>query len=131
MTIEEQLKDLILKKYYSVREFTVIADIPYTTMYSIFRRGIGNSSVNTIIKVCKLLGISVDALADGKIVPVNKKAEILVNERFEIKDLMEDTKDILTHCGFVTLDGEPVSKDGINSLIDSIDIGVELAKKKR
>ena len=130
MTVEEKLKDLILKRYYSVREFTTAVDIPYTTVYSIFKRGVGNSSVNNVIKICKALGISADALADGKIVPIDKRAEIIVNYRFEVKEILEDTKELLNHHGFITLDGKPINKDGIESIIDAIDIGVEMAKKK-
>lgn len=131
MTTEEKLKDLILRRYHSIREFTITIDIPYTTMDSIFRRGIGNSSVTNVIKICKALGISADALADGEIVPVKKRTEIPVNDRIEVKEILDDTKDLLTHCGFITLDGKPIGKAGIESIIDAMDIGVEMAKKKK
>lgn len=65
MTIEEKLKDHILTRYKSVREFTIEANIPYTTLDSIFKRGIGNSSVSNVIKICRALNISADKLADG------------------------------------------------------------------
>lgn len=130
MNTEDKLRELILKRYYSVREFTTAVDIPYTTIHSIFRRGVGNSSVSNVIKICKALGISVDALADGEIVPIDKRAEAIVSERFEIEEILEDTKDLLNNCGFVTLEGKPVNRDGIESIIDAIDIGVEMAKKK-
>lgn len=67
MTREEKLKLLILSRYKSIREFTIAIDIPYTTIDSIFRRGIDNSSVSNIKKICDALNISVDALADGEI----------------------------------------------------------------
>ncbi len=73
MTIEERLKDYILSRYNSVREFTIHADIPYTTLDSIFKRGIGNSSVNNVIKICRALNISADELADGNITPYIKR----------------------------------------------------------
>ena len=130
MTTEEKLKDLILRRYHSIREFTIEIEIPYTTMDSIFRRGIGNSSVSNVIKICKALGISADALADGEIVPVKSRPSTPINDRFEIKELLSETKDILTHSGFVTLDGEPIGKAGIESIIDAMDVGVEIAKKK-
>lgn len=69
MNIEIELKELIINKYGSVREFSKIVDMPYTTIVSIFQRGIGNSSVNNVTKICKELKISVDELADGKIMP--------------------------------------------------------------
>ena len=131
MTIEEKLQELILTRYHSLREFTIDIDIPYTTIHSIFRRGIDNSSLSNVIKICKALGISADALAEGEIVFV-KKQKVTgnpINERFEIKEIIEDTKDLLTHRK-VTIDGEPLSKKGIESIIDAMEIGAEMAKKK-
>lgn len=129
MTTEEKLKDFILQRYHSIREFTIQHDIPYTTVHSIFKRGVDNSSVSNIIKICKALGISADALADGEIAPAKVSKGNPINERFEVKEIIDDTIDILTHRK-VTLDGEPLSKKGINSIIDAMEIGVEMAKKK-
>lgn len=66
-TVEEQLKELILSKYKSIREFSLLIDMPYSTLDSIFKRGIGNASVSNIIKICKALNISADGLSQGKI----------------------------------------------------------------
>ena len=129
MTTEEKLKDLILKRYHSVREFTIQHDIPYTTVYSIFKRGIDNSSVANVIKICKALNISADALADGEIVAAQKIQSKPINDRFEIKEIIDDTKDLLSHRK-VTIDGEPLSKKGIESIIDAMEIGVQMAKRK-
>ena len=129
MTTEEKLKDLILKRYNSMREFSISIDIPNSTLDSIFRRGINNSSVANVIKICKALNISVDALADGEIVSI-KNNPSPINERFEIKDILEDTADRLIHSGEITLDGKPIGKAGIESILDAIDVGVEIARKK-
>lgn len=67
MTIETKLNDFILTKYNSIRDFAIRNDIPYTTIKSILSRGVGNSSVNNVIKICKALNISVDALSEGEI----------------------------------------------------------------
>ena len=131
MSIEEKLKELILKRYHSIREFTISIDMPYTTMDSIFRRGIGNSSVSNVIKICKALGISADALADGEIVPINKRVSRPINEMIEVKEIIDDTKELLTYSGFVTLDGKPINKAEIESIIDAMDVGVEIAKRKK
>ena len=130
MTTEDKLKELILNRYHSIREFTIENDIPYTTIHSIFKRGIGNSSVTNIIKICKALNISVDALADGEIVPLKKQPSKCINDMIEVEDLLDDTKDILTRSGFVTLNGKPMGVNQIDSIIDAMDIGVEMAKKK-
>lgn len=68
MTIEETLKQMVLDRYGSVREFSIKNNIPYSTITSIFKRGISNAGINTIIKVCDALSISTDELALGRIV---------------------------------------------------------------
>ena len=68
MTLEEQLKNLILSKYKSIREFSLSIKMPYSTIDSIFKRGIGNAGVGNIIRICRELNIDVDQLANGYIV---------------------------------------------------------------
>jgi hypothetical protein len=130
MTIEEKLKELILKRYHSIREFTIAIDIPYTTVDSIFRRGLANSSVSTVIRICKALHISADALADGEIRAVKDRPLVPTYDMVEITDILSDTKDALIHSGKLTLDGNPIGKAGIESIIDAIEVGVEIAKRK-
>ena len=72
MTITETLKQYIESRYKSVREFTIAIDMPYTTLHSIFRRGIENSSVANINKICENLNISLPDLLNNKIVMVRK-----------------------------------------------------------
>lgn len=130
MTTEEKLKELILQRYHSVREFAIKIDMPYSTLDSIFKRGIGNSSVTNIIKICRSLKLSVDALSEGELVSVSSRPTAPLNNRIEIKESIEDIKEVLTHGGFITLDGKPLNRSGAESLIDTLDVGVELAKKK-
>jgi transcriptional regulator with XRE-family HTH domain len=129
MTIEEKLKEYILERYKSIREFTQVVDMSYSTIDSILRRGIGNSSVSNIIKICKVLSISVDALADGEIVPVNayKKAEPRI---FEVNEILADVKEQLAHFDGLTIDGKPANKESINTIIQAMDIGEAMAKKQ-
>lgn len=67
MSIEEQLRELILSKYASIRAFSIAIDMPYSTLDSIFKRGVENASVSNIIRICNALTISADALAEGTI----------------------------------------------------------------
>lgn len=73
MPVEQDLKNLILQRYKSVRAFSEQTGIPYSTIDSIFKRGIANSSVSNIIKICRALGIDADALGDGTIEPKAKE----------------------------------------------------------
>lgn len=67
MTIEEQLKELILSQYKSVRAFSTVTKIPYSTLDNIFRRGIGGTGVSTVYKICDTLGITVEGITHGRI----------------------------------------------------------------
>lgn len=127
MTIEEKLKELILIRYDSVREFGKIVDIPNSTLISIFKRGINNASVGNIIKICKELKISADELAEGRItpnIPTNN-----VGEMIEVKEIISDAKHQLLYGYDLTLDGEKIDQDSLNVIIDSLEIGLEMANK--
>lgn len=64
--LEEKLKNLIIEKFDSVRQFALKIDVPYTTVDSILKRGLDNSNVGNVIKMCKALDISIDNLLDNK-----------------------------------------------------------------
>lgn len=72
---EDILREYILSKYKSIREFTIEANMPYSTVDSIFKRGLRKSSVDNLLLICKHLGISADALLDGEIRSVSKLDE--------------------------------------------------------
>lgn len=126
MTTEEKLKEYILGRYKSIREFTQVADMSYSTFDSILRRGIDNSSVTNIIKICKVLGLSVDDLANGNITPINtfKSDPGLI----EVEDILTDVKTKLLHCDGLTLEGKPIEKNSINVIVQAMNIGEEMAK---
>ena len=130
MTTEEKLKKLILSRYHSVREFAHVADIPNTTLASIFKRGVNNSSVGNIIKICKILNLSVDALSDGEFVPkydTNKSESI---ETTEVKDVVNEVKAKLTYANALTINGQETDIETVEPIIDALDIGYEMSRKK-
>ena len=43
--LESKLKEIIIEKFGSIRQFSLSIDIPYTTVDSILKRGIDNSNV--------------------------------------------------------------------------------------
>ena len=128
MTVEEKLKEYILDRYDSLRQFTLAIDMSYSTFDSILKRGIGNSSVTNIIKICTELNISVDGLADGEIVSFNDyvKPEPRV---LEVNDILADVKDQLIHSEGLTIDGKPADRKSINTIVQAMSIGEEMAKK--
>lgn len=65
MTIEEQLKQEILSKYKSVRAFTTTIQIPYSTLDSVFKRGISNAGIETMLKVFGALDLDIESIQSG------------------------------------------------------------------
>lgn len=129
MTIEEKLREYILTYYKSIREFTQKAEIPYSTMDGVLKRGIANSSISSILKICNALGISADELANNKIVPsANSNKHILISEIPEMLIHMRKNKE---NYQDLSIDGQPLSEHEFETLLDMNEMTVELIKKKR
>lgn len=86
MNIEEQLKQLILSKYKSIRAFTKEVDIPYSTVDTMLKRGISGTSITTVLKICNALNIDADALVDNELKEKELFSKIQINQ-FEQKIL--------------------------------------------
>lgn len=127
MTIEDKLKSLILTRYRSIREFAAVADIPYTTFDSILRRGINNSNVINIIKVCRVLNISAEALADGSIEP---KTEPNKTQSDDLRDIVNDTKARLFNATTLTIAGRKVDIEYADAFVDALDLGFKMVERK-
>jgi hypothetical protein len=76
MTIEEQLKEIILSQYKSVRQFAIAIDVPQSTMATVFSHGILNSNIKVIIKAFGALGLDLESISTGEL----KKAPLQSGE---------------------------------------------------
>lgn len=57
MTRELRLRNMILDRYPSLREFAKKADIPYSTLMTVLQRGIGGAGFDTVMRICRELGV--------------------------------------------------------------------------
>ena len=57
MNREQRLRNLILDRYASLRQFAAAAEIPYSSLMTVLSRGIGGASFDTIMRICRTLGI--------------------------------------------------------------------------
>ena len=64
MTREEYLEQLIKEKGFNRKKFAEHIGVPYTTLCSAFNRGIGGTSVDLVIKICRALGITVESISE-------------------------------------------------------------------
>ena len=91
MTIEEELKELMIKKSGSVNKFSSDCGLSTSTVATIFTRGVNKTNINTIIKICQHLNISVDELANGRIRYLSDMAKPMI----EFEKLSERNQDKL------------------------------------
>ncbi len=57
MNRELKLRNLILDNYVSLRQFSIEADIPYSSLMTLLSRGVAGASFDTVIQICKKLNI--------------------------------------------------------------------------
>lgn len=119
MTVEEQLKNIILKKYKSVRAFTLSIGIPYTTLDSVFKRGIQNAGIGTMLKVFDALNLDIESLETGELKSKEKapKPEEPVSEA-EIEEDAVKLYNALRNAGIVK-EGQALSPRQID-ILDAI-----------
>ena len=129
MNIGNRLKSLILERYGSVREFTMSINMPYSTFDTILKRGIQNATVSNIIKICEALNISADALAKGEIVRVSKVSPSLERSQ-DVSEILKNTRELLLNYEGLMFNDKPADAESINSILEAMEIGMEIAKRK-
>lgn len=124
MTIEEKIKSLIIEKYGTVSKFTSQIGMPNSTFATIMKKGIHNASIQSIILLCKSLGISADALAEDRIVFVNQ-------ETIREVSALASTMRMNISSYNLTLDGIPLSEAENEALMDALDLCMEFIRRQR
>lgn len=124
-TTEDKLKAYILDRYKSIREFTISIDMPYTTFDSVLKRGIDNSSITNIIKICKALNISADELANGNIVSTISKP----NYKNDVVEMLNLVKSDVIKLDNLTLRGEPINEKVKDIIVNNIDNTINTLEK--
>ncbi len=120
MTIEERLQEYILSRYRSLREFAMSIDMSPSTLDSMLKRGLDRATIGSVIKVCKALNISVDELANGRI--ISTLSVMRPDETDVILMLQRIRGDIIARDD-LTIDGRPlnnIERAIITNLIDAI-----------
>lgn len=128
MTIENSLKNYILLQYRSILEFSNAIDLPYSTIASIFRRGVDNANASSLKRICNALGISLDELCQGRITP--KITTEPQSDRRDLNDVISLLRRNVLSTK-ITLDGEEISEDDVQIIIDALDASSWLIKRKR
>ncbi len=64
--MEEELKQLIISRYGSVRKFAMIVNIPYANVVNVFKRDLEKTNFGYVMKICEELNLDVYDLYNGK-----------------------------------------------------------------
>lgn len=117
MTVEEQLKSIILERYKSVRAFTLSIGIPYTTLDSVFKRGIQNAGIGTMLKVFDALNLDIESVETGKLKSKEKapEPEEAVSEAL-IKERVQLLTDFFIRMGYIEPGGD-ISDDDLRKFM--------------
>jgi transcriptional regulator with XRE-family HTH domain len=133
----EILESLINDTGLSKRAFAEKVGLPPTTLRSMLERGIGNASVDNVLKVCKGLGITtekLEKLANGEDFAPELNAK---DEKDIQKELQKMIEGLEANKGYAAFDGQEIDEMDeedrellISSLENSLRLAKRLAKQK-
>lgn len=78
------VRDEITRQYRSVRQFAFAVDIPLSTINSALHNGVGGSSFDTVMRICKILGIK--AMSDDDALYLTDDTEKLLTQYAKLDD---------------------------------------------
>jgi len=99
--VEQELKDLIISRYGSLKKFSEDINIAWSTLDGVIKRGVNKANITSLIKICEGLSIDCESLYYGRILPKQdllKNAPLNLNEENIIKkyrDLDNYGKDLI------------------------------------
>ncbi len=82
-----------------------------------------------IIKLAKILKVNVSELLDMQQEDSIIKSNVL-NNTFEVEKIIDEAKNKLMTQRGLMFDGEPATYESIQSIIDAMAVGIELAKRR-
>ena len=120
MTVEERLQELILARYRSLREFAMMIDMSPSTLDSMLKRGLDRATIGNVIKVCNALHISIDELANGRIIST---VSLVTTDSRDVDNILRVLRgDILTRDD-LTLNGQALTdmdRIALSNLLDAV-----------
>ncbi len=67
LKLENDLKEIIISKYNNIQEFCDKNNLIYSKVDKIFKKGIGDTNIQLILKICSILDIDADSILKGEI----------------------------------------------------------------
>ena len=124
----KRLKECRKSKHISAIELGEVAGVRSATIHRYENAEFKSIKQDRLEAMAKYLGVSVDYLTGNSNEKFNPK---LINENynFEITNILYLAKDLLEKNN-VVLDGKPISKELLEPICDSLEVVIEIARRK-
>ena len=120
-SITELIKNEIKRQYRSVRKFSEVSGIPYSTLTNALAKGVGGTSYDTVVKMCKILDIK--QTIDSDIVLFNSQFHDIYT-----KLTMLDEQGVHTVNTVLTMEAERCAKGPADPIVKPFN-GIGIAGK--
>lgn len=93
-SLSEILEQQIKLKYRNVKQFALKAEMPYMTVLSVIKRGVENTTVGTLQKICEALGITIaDLYKKQALDTITHKITTMSPNEYSDDDMIDDLID--------------------------------------
>lgn len=102
------VREEISRQFRSVRQFAFAVGVPLSTINSALHNGVGGSSFDTVMQICKVLGIK--AMADDSALYLTDKTEQLLTQYAKLDDIGRHTLETVLKAEYDRCCGLPEKK---------------------
>lgn len=127
MSLGSRIKKIRQEKQLTQAEFGKLLNLSESTI-SLYESGKRQPEYDTLIKIAELFDVSIDYLLGRTDVSTNPK--LTRRDEREIEKILEETRKKLENAEGLMFFGEPASPEAIQSILDSMRIGMEIAKQR-
>lgn len=134
MTVGERLKQLREQLGMSQVDFATKINVSKQTLYKYENNIITNIPSDKIESAARICNVSPAYIMgwgnDLSPITSDTSPELTARDEKDIAKILEQTKEQLLSQEGLMFDGDPASPEAINSILDAMQIGMEMAKKK-
>ena len=134
MTVGERLKQLREQLGMSQVDFATKINVSKQTLYKYENNIITNIPSDKIESAARICNVSPAYIMgwgnDLSPITSDTSSELTARDAKDIAKILEQTKEQLLSQEGLMFDGDPASPEAINSILDAMQIGMEMAKKK-
>ena len=134
MTVGERLKQLREQLGMSQVDFATKINVSKQTLYKYENNIITNIPSDKIESAARICNVSPAYIMgwgnDLSPITSDTSSELTARDEKDIAKILEQTKEQLLSQEGLMFDGDPASPEAINSILDAMQIGMEMAKKK-